>query len=219
MEELKNWYLNRLLPSYSELTKKFPQRSIMEFTLSYDRIRSTLEDASTFRAWYIDNIAFPLYTKEEIDTIADMLAEYSAVVEVGSGIGYFARLMHDRGINILSCDNLSGRYTKGERGWQVLENRYSLLHLESDGLQDIPGCGVVVLSWPDYDNDTAINVWNAMSPGQVLLYQGEWGGCTANETFHKATEEYIDEEASDSINRFHVTFEFLHDRWYVINKE
>ncbi len=80
--------------------------------------------------------------------------------------------------------------------------------------------GAVLLTWPPYDKPFALQVAQAMLPGQLLVYEGEGaGGCTADIAFFDCMSdvglwEWLP-EVSSRLNAVHVTFDGLHDRWMV----
>ena len=63
-------------------------------------------------------------------------------------------------------------------------------------------------------------VLQAMSPGQVLIYQGEgFGGCTADDAFHEELENSglwaAAPKVTQDLAENHLQFAGIHDRWTV----
>ena len=83
--------------------------------------------------------------------------------------------------------------------------------------------GVVLMTWPPFYEPFALNVAKAMSPGQVLVYEGEnGGGCTASPEYF----DYMRDERrwerlfhlSDRIDAVHVTFSMDKDHWLMFRR-
>jgi len=73
---------------------------------------------------------------------------------------------------------------------------------------------MIVCSWP-YMNPLMHMIWNAMKPGQYLLYIGEdYGGCTADDGFFNAVSGHEIEDDKDfiKIKKSFIQFSGLHDR-------
>lgn len=206
-KQLLTRYINNDIPTSSELKEWFnaPVESfdITKFTVHWE-----------FREAYIANIAFPLYTTEVISTLLCFLRG-KKVLEVGSGIGYLAHVLSEKGIDITTIDNLSTKYCFG-RNLIIKCDKQVLAFGKIKSKYD-----VVIMSWPDYESVFASRIISEMHKGQVLIYQGEgWGGCTGNDKFFRKLNKSFREIdiLSDKLNHHHVQFNGIHDWWYVYRK-
>lgn len=76
-----------------------------------------------------------------------------------------------------------------------------------------------ILSWP-MEDDTAVRFWQAMRPGQYLLYIGEErGGCTADNAFFDAIDGHeVDNNATRQMQRSFLSFDDFHDQPHLYKK-
>lgn len=223
-------YLSLDVPKFEELTKVVGRRSHdLSFlptglkTKQVDRfdLHRLADIEQMFRSAYISRIAFPLYTIETIEALAKFL-EGKKVLEIGSGFGYLGRLMQDRGVQYTTLDDYRTSYGTHD-GFNKLRNLYSHSHIRQPAramLRRIHRYDVIVLSWPDYCKNLAYDIARKLRPGQIMIYQGELYGCTANDRFH----EYLEGMRSfwwdieDKLNEKHATINFIHDQWIIRGK-
>lgn len=113
----------------------------------------------------------------------EALVALSPLLEIGAGSGYWARLLREAGADVIAVDNQSGKYLNGEWSSEGVE---LMDHVQA--LETYPGRNVL-MSWPDYENDTAYHVVSSLPAGAAFAYIGEGnGGCTADEKFHRFVE-------------------------------
>lgn len=108
-------------------------------------------------------------------------AEFSDLIEIGAGNGYWAQLIRDaqRSDDIIRAVDID----PPEETYTTVEQVDMMNHL--DAIKD----GAVLLVWPPYDHGLATEVVRARP--NHLLYVGEpRGGCTAEGGFFN----YIDQE-------------------------
>ncbi|MFL5813669.1 MAG: hypothetical protein ACJ763_08835 [Bdellovibrionia bacterium] len=107
------------------------------------------------------------------------LKEFSPLLELGAGTGYWAWLLRQSGADILACDRNSvapPHWTAVEPGDEKVVSRHSHRSL--------------FLCWPSYQEPLAFEALQAYS-GQRVAYVGELNGRTADDAFHRLlSEEY-----------------------------
>jgi hypothetical protein len=147
--------------SFMDLLKKNLTEEINTVTCYQMRTKAVKEFA-----WAIPNNA-------SIEAIVN----YSPLIEMGAGTGYWAKLITEAGGDILAydIDKPLKKYFRIKKGSYEKLKRYPDRNL--------------FLSWPPYEADMAYNCVKNHK-GKYLIYIGEErGGCTGNDDFH----EYVDE--------------------------
>ncbi len=142
-------------------------------------------------------------------------------IEVYAGTGYVAKLITEQ------MGNSNGSYLAYDNNgvindWGYVKKHYDVIN--EDVLElDITQADVIVMCWPAYAEMDALTVVKNMRIGQVLLYQGEgYGGCTGCDEFHEYLESNFHEanpELLNTLNDLHVTWDGLHDRWFIYKKD
>ncbi len=158
-----------------------------------------------------------LYTKQSftpltVEFVKDLVGWLGgrSVLEVAGGVGHLSYWLRKGGIEITCTDN---------KTWvPFMTYRPSVEELGAvEAVKKYSNVDVVLLSWPLYDEPLAHDVWQAMKPGQILLYIGEgWGGCTGDDKFHEVIGTEM--EISESLNINKLTFSGLHD-WVSLYKK
>ncbi|UJF36609.1 response regulator [Paenibacillus hexagrammi] len=135
------------------------------------------------------------------------------VLEVMSGAGHIAYALRERGVDIRATDDMTWAE---RRGWDLLtkvERWDAVAAVDEFG----PDVDIVLMSWP-YMDDTAFNVLERLhkvNPLALVVYIGEWGGCTADESFFKHFGEIEDDEKFNEAARKYQHWAGLHDRLYL----
>ena len=164
------------------------------------------------RNLFIREHGFAMLTRETLDTLAGLLR--GRVLEVGAGSGYLGAALAERGVDIVVSDLGGERYAAFGLGPVVRRDH------EGDSLTLLPGeFDAVVMSWPH--GRFAWEVASRMKPGQLLVYEGEGeGGATADEAFYAMLDESFEgqDAAERALNKHHVQFWGMHDRWWVLVK-
>jgi hypothetical protein len=113
------------------------------------------------------------------DAAIDEIEKVGKVVEAGAGSGYWARLLRDRGVDLVAYD---------QNPPIVSTNQYAS-HQYTDVLVGGPealkphGDRALFLCWPTYDTPFAADCL-AHWAGNILIYVGEGpGGCCADDRF------------------------------------
>jgi SAM-dependent methyltransferase len=173
------------------------------------------------RKRFLAEIGFCLVTAEVIDALATLLAG-KKVLDAGSGSGWLAARLGERGINVLAADWTDYRTAdrSSKRGYPIREV-FRLDH-RGNAVDLLPGdYDTVLLVWPNYETQFAKNVACAMRSGQALIYEGESeGGCTADQKFFQHLRNSFNPGVSemDRLNKNHRTFPGLHDKWWIGTK-
>jgi hypothetical protein len=138
------------------------------------------------------------------------LAGLGPIVEVGASGGEWARLLHDRGVDVLATDadpSGTGVGMDGTRVWTEVA--------EGDAAEVAaahPDRALLVI-WPHYDED-----WPGLAlaayEGDVVAYVGEGRhGCTGDERFHDLLEEWGEPEVVAL-----PTWPGVHDNLYIYRR-
>lgn len=85
------------------------------------------------------------------------------IVEVGTGNGYIARLLRDKGYNIIPIDKNPGKFISSVKDCKGLEPEYSTVDDLLKEKKDLVGNCVLFLNWPlpndsSYDYDAMISL-------------------------------------------------------------
>ncbi len=123
--------------------------------------------------------SFVILTNEFMQSLQRLFSDFTSIVEIGAGIGWFGHWLGKYGVQIqASIDNKSWPDFPKDHYLDIVEEMdsldYILLHPEVE---------LYILAWPQED-DMATRIWQSLLPGQHLLYIGEGkDGCTANNVF------------------------------------
>lgn len=159
--------------------------------------------------------SFVLLTDEFLKSLQSLCAGLTSIVELGAGVGWFGHWLGKYGIRLhASIDNMSwpgfpqDRYLDSVQQMDSLE--YLLLHPEVE---------LFILAWPEEDN-LATRIWQALSPGQHLLYIGEdINGCTANNIFFELIHGYeVETDATREMKQSFLSFDDFHDQPHLYQK-
>ena len=173
------------------------------------------------RKRFLAEIGFCLLTAEVIDALATLLAG-KEVLEAGSGSGWLAARLGERGINILAADWTDYRTAdrSSKRGYPIRE--VFRLDYHGNAVDLLPGdYDTVLLVWPNYETQFAGNVACAMRSGQTLIYEGESeGGCTADQEFFQYLRNSFNPSLSETVelDKNHRRFPGVDDKWWVGTK-
>lgn len=166
-----------------------------------------LSDSFTIRYKYIKQ-CFPILSHEFITDLSNFCKDYKNIVDVGCGRGWMSYWLKKYGVDLNSVDDME---------WPSFENYFDFI-IKDDAVEYVKNndCGLIIMSWPNYADPFAYNIWNSMRESQTLIYIGESYGCTADDDFHKAVE---DSEIETSMNDNFRSFWGIHDAVYVYKKQ
>jgi hypothetical protein len=130
---------------------------------------------------FTKNYGWSVPNEEAIESIKSFVGD-ETVLEVGSGLGMWAKLLRSEGIKITPTD-LSLNLDKNT----YISRDKAFLDVEEisgrDAIKKYGNHTVLMMSWPPYDDPFAYNVLKAFM-GDKLIFVGEgYGGCTGDDDF------------------------------------
>lgn len=114
------------------------------------------------------------------DEALDLIASFGPVVEIGAGTGYWARLLADRGCDVVAYDLLGSAFDKWFPGGQ-----FGNVEKGSTDKAEEHADRTLLLVWPPMSSMAAdaLRCYESAG-GKRLIYVGEgYGGCTADDDF------------------------------------
>jgi hypothetical protein len=146
----------------------------------YERKNNFHLDAFRIRDQFIARFGFAILTTQIIDAIKP----YGPILEVGAGSGYWAKELHNAGIDVVATDSYSDKYCFTHGSYFTVERltaRRAIARYPSRSL---------LMVWPSYG--AAWPYQALMLSGDIFIYVGEGeGGCTADDTFHTYIEKHF----------------------------
>lgn len=153
--------------------------------------------------------SFVLLTDEFIGSVQRLCHGFANIVELGAGIGWLGHWLGRYGVKIqASIDN---------KTWpDFSQDQYLDIVQEMDSLEYLllhPEVELFILAWPQED-DLAARIWQALQPGQHLLYIGEErDGCTANNDFFDLIHGHeVENIATTEMRQSFLSFDDFHDQ-------
>jgi uncharacterized UPF0146 family protein len=134
---------------------------------------------------YVNTIAWAIPDDNAIAQIASFVKE-ETILEIGAGLGYWAKLLQDKGVKIIPTDSK-------EMDWKhnqlpAYTDVICLSHKQV--LKKYSDASVLFLYWPPYDSPMATESLSAFK-GDKLIYIGEGeGGCNGDDRFFDMLSEY-----------------------------
>ena len=102
----------------------------------------------------------------------ELVRQYSPLLEVGCGLGYWAFELREAGAEIAATDPCPGTRWEGAETWTEVERLTA-----QQALERYPERNMLVV-WPDRTGDWAAQAFREFR-GELVLYVGEeQGGCT-----------------------------------------
>jgi hypothetical protein len=166
------------------------------------------------RASYVGQ-SFVLLTDEFIISLQRVCTDFTSIVEIGAGIGWFGHWLCKYGIRVQSSiDNKTWPGFPQDRYLDIVQQMDSL-----DYLCLHPEVQLFILAWPEED-DLASRIWQALRPGQHLLYIGEdRDGCTANNVFFELIHGHeVRNNATKKMSKSFLSFDDFHDQPHLYQK-
>lgn len=159
--------------------------------------------------------SFVLLTDEFIGSLQRLCSDFANIVEIGAGIGWLGYWLGKYGVKIqASIDNKSWPAFPKDQYLDIVEEMDSL-----DYILRHPEVELFMLSWPQED-DGATRIWQALQPGQSLLYIGEGrDGCTASNAFFDLIHGHeIENKATTAMRQSFLSFDDFHDQPHLYQK-
>jgi len=125
-----------------------------------------------------EEYSYAIPNQEAIETICS----YSPIWEIGSGTGYWAKLISEQGGQIVATE-ISGNNSFFPDSNIGKHYPVKLLPRQKPKDLKIPAIFSLFICWPPYDNPMAFQYLESYR-GSTFIYVGEGaGGCTATEPF------------------------------------
>ena len=158
---------------------------------------------------YIGTIAWAIPSDEAIKSIQEFVGG-DTILEIGAGLGYWAMLLRQKGVNIIPTDNkeMSWKHSAVPTYIPIIKKR----HLKA--LSCYHEASVLFLCWPPYDRPMAYESLNAFE-GNKVIYIGEPKcGCNATDAFFDLLEEQW--QLSECV---HIPqWDYLHDSMFLYER-
>jgi hypothetical protein len=129
------------------------------------------------------------------------LAEFGPILEVGAGLGYWAKCIRDAGGDIVPTDR-QGWPRIEENSWHKEAERHTDV-LVFDAVEAVRQFSdkprALMLVWPPYSSDMAEEATMAYLRlgGQTVIYVGEQYGCTATDRYERLLHLVFDESCEE----------------------
>lgn len=178
----------------------------------YDREKHLL--TMRIRESYVGQ-SFVLLTDEFIRSLQHLCPDFTSIVELGAGVGWLGHWLCKYGIRMqTSIDNKTWPDFPQDRYLDIVQHMDSLEYLRLH-----PEVELFILAWPQED-DLASRIWQALRPGQYLLYIGEdKGGCTANNIFFELVHGHeVENNATKKMRESFLSFDDFHDQPHLLQK-
>jgi hypothetical protein len=161
------------------------------------------------RAAFIKEYSWAIPSQEALSVIS----QYSPLIEIGAGTGYWCKLLQDAEVDIVAYDSKPPC-----KGYNVFHNTTTHTKVQKGGppiIKQVSRERTLFLCWPPYGSDMAFQCL-ANYRGRYLIYIGEgYGGCTANDIFHEKLEEEWREIECIDIPQWL----YIHDRLIVYERK
>jgi hypothetical protein len=167
-----------------------------DFYTEVPKFRNFLE-LWKLREAFICDYSFALPCQEALQIIK----KYSPIVEIGAGSGFWAYLLSKAGCDIIATD-------------KNLDKIHNVHQIEaSEAINKYPTKNIFCC-WPDYNDEWSSNFLNLVK-NQIVIYIGEFRGCTANDKFHDLLD-----EAFELVEEFPIPQWYgIHDRLFVYKRK
>ncbi len=178
----------------------------------YDREKHLL--TRQVRESYVGQ-SFVLLTHEFIRSLQRLCTDFTSIVEIGAGIGWLGHWLGKYGVKIqASIDNKTWPDFPQDQYLDFVQEMDSL-----DYLLRHPEVELFILAWPQED-DSATSIWQALRPGQHLLYIGEdRDGCTAsNDFFELISGHEVENNVTMEMRQSFLSFDDFHDQPHLYQK-
>jgi len=135
------------------------------------------------REEFVKNYSWAIPSEKAVQKIKDF-AGGQTILEVGAGLGLWAKLLKDSGVSIVPTDlSLKNDYVAKKDPYINVEE---IGHLEA--IQKYGHHKILMMIWPPYDHPMANETLKAFK-GKKIIFVGEGrGGCTGCDNFFKELE-------------------------------
>lgn len=139
------------------------------------------------------------------------IAEYSPIVEIGAGTGYWASLLTQLGADIVCYDQHPPPSPKN--GWHGENKAWHPVRRGGPGKAALHSNRTLFLCWPPYAKPFAADCLDRYR-GDRVIYVGERGGCTGDRRFHHMLDKDWVEKADYAIPQW----QRLHDKVWIYRR-
>lgn len=168
-------------------------------------------ESTIFRSLYICK-SFVLLSEDWLQELCIFTRKFRRVAELSAGNGWLTHWMRKYGQNVDGGCVDDQSWNEGNKTTTFNYQRWVKKKDSVQHVKDTPTVDLYILSWP-YMDDVAFNIWEAMRPGQSLLYIGEdCGGCTANDNFFGAISRCEKDIQAKRVYKTFRAFWGVHDR-------
>lgn len=173
-----DFWENRSIEEIQQIFPNIDEQTIRK--IKQDPYLYSLEE-SKMRQKFVTDYSWAVPTQKAIQEIKNF-TDGQTILEVGSGLGLWAKLLQDEGINIIPTNipisDKEKYFNVGKKPFTKIEY---LSHLES--IQSYPETAILMLSWPPCDDIMAYELLKRFK-GSKLIFIGEGKyGCTAEDNF------------------------------------
>jgi hypothetical protein len=205
-------YTSKLLPTIAQVKSHIYTDREWIKDGNFDRKKQLL--TMKVRESYVGQ-SFVLLTDEFLRSLKQICPAFTSIVEIGAGIGWLGHWLCKYGIRVqASIDNKSWPGFPQDRYLDIVQQIDSL-----DYLRLHPEVELFIMAWPEED-DLASRIWQALRPGQHLLYIGEdRDGCTANNVFFELVHDHeVENNATEEMRQSFLSFDDFHDQPHLYQK-
>ena len=134
----------------------------------------------------IHNYSFAIPT----DAALDVISKYAPIIEMGSGSGYWAHLLRQKGVDIMAYDKYPPTSVKNP--WRITKTWTGVLYGRPPKLKKHTNRSLFIC-WPPYNTPMGTECLKHYR-GRHFIYIGESHyGCTGDDEFHQILEKEWDE--------------------------
>jgi len=177
-----------------------PSEETEEYRKTHDLYLKNIMGDYYRRKQFIENYGWSVPTKEAIEKLKSFIGG-EQVLEVGSGLGLWAKLMRDIGINIIATEMEPDSSKNNYIGERVPHTEIERIN-GMEAISKYGNSGVLFISWPPYDNPLANDIVKSFK-GNKIIFVGEGsGGCTGDDSFFCTIQNQWQEAGSVQIPRW-----------------
>ena len=163
------------------------------------------------RRAFTNRFSWAIPTEEAIAAIKEHL-DGRRLLEVGAGLGLWARLLSEAGVTVIATDlkqSPAHADFETQQVWFPVEQRGAV-----SAVRRHRECEALMLCWPPYNKLMAASALKEFH-GDRLVYVGEGaGGCTGDDAFHRRLEQGWEQSGVVYIPRW----EGIHDAVYLYKR-
>ncbi|MGA4519245.1 hypothetical protein ACPA0F_18465 [Solibacillus silvestris] len=136
-------------------------------------------------------------------------------LEVMAGRGWLSYALRQKGVDVIATDDYSWTY---DLGWDKPLTEV----IEMSAVQSAEKFGseidVLIMGWPPYGDSVAYETMKKLyevNPHALVIFIGEMGGCTADDSFYEHFQYAEDEQFYKTVSSKYQSFSGVRDRIYL----